>query len=420
MCLTPDDHTPPSRSLPVEYRRRGYRHTLSWGFFGISQAAVIGMGPFVIRQLGGSAFECLTVNLARALPLLFALLWMPLLERRNPARMAGLAMAAGGVILLFSGLADSTRPLALILFAGVMLSTFRMPIVGTAIEQVYPEQWRGKLLSLPSTMAMLAQVLCFLCLGPLLRADITRYHWVFPAGGMALIVSGAVFRGVRGSRGRRDPGVTPDDAPSKGQWLGALRDTLRNRPLVLFLFGYFITACGGVLAFSVLPLFARDELSLTAEQWAYARAGFMAAALLSFHVWGVFMDRFGAPMTIILSWVLSCGMFVATAFVGSWPAFFAVVAIRGFFQAGNILAFFPVVMHFTPSSEVGRGMGLHFSFWGVRWVLMTLAAVWIVDGHLFPTMRCTFIVTAWLVILGVIIMALVWREDKRRRREASG
>ncbi|MCK4283422.1 MAG: MFS transporter [Candidatus Brocadiae bacterium] len=397
-------------SVPSEYRRRGYRHTASWVFYGACFSIAVGQGPFVIRQLGGSALQCLLVNYGLGLPLLFALVWVPFLEKRNPVRLTGLLLGLGGLLVVFSALARSTWSLALVLAGGMALSAISQPALGTALAQIYPTRWRGKLLALPNTAAMLARVLCLVLVGRLLRQDIGLFRWVFPAAGVSLIVSGALFRGVRGSRGVRSDAEGQTRFSASAQVMAALRATFRNRLLLVFLIGYFITTCGAVAYANVLPLFARDQLGLTTAQWGYARAGFMAAMLVSFTFWGIFLDRFGAALTVVLAWTLQCAVFVPMFFVKSWPLFFFLVAARGLFQAGNMLAFFPMVMHFTDSSETARGMALHFSLWGLRWILMASAVVCIVDRGLFP-MRYVFLFTVVLVVVGLVIMVWVWWRD---------
>ncbi len=401
----------PLSSVPVEYRRRGYRHTASWAFYGTFSAITLVQGPFVIRQLGGSALQCLLVNYGLAVPLIFAVLWVPFVERRNPARLTGLLLGLGGVLVAFSGLARTTWALALILTAGMALSTVCQPTLGTALSQVYPERWRGKLLSLPNTAYMLAQMVCLAVVGRLLVQDMDLRRWVFPAAGVAMVVGGLLFRGVRGSRAARGGAAADASASAWAQVAASVRATFRNKALLAFLMGYFITTCGSVAYVNALPLFARDNLHLTTEQWGYASAAFTLAMLVSIYFWGLFLDRFGAALTVVLSWLLQCGIFALVAFVRSWPLFFALVAARGLFQAGNFLAFFPLVMHFTESSETTRGMGLHFSLWGVRWTLMVTAVVCVIDRGLFP-IRYIFLAGVLLVALGTVVMAIVWNRHR--------
>ncbi len=405
--------------MPAEYRRRGYRHTASWAFYGTFYAITLVQGPFVIRQLGGSALQSLLVNYGLAVPLIFAVLWVPFIERRNPVRLTGLLLGLGGVLVVFSGLANSTWSLALILAAGMALSNVSRPTLGTALSQMYPERWRGQLLSLPNTMAMLARMACLAVTGRLLAGSIDLYRWVFPVAGMAMVVGGLLFRGVGGSRGART--AVGADAPVSicAQVATSLRATFRNKFLLAFLIGYFITTCGSVAYSNALPIFARDDLRLTTAQWGYASAAFTLAMLLSFYFWGLFLDRFGAALTVVLSWLLQCGIFGLMAFVQSWPPFFALVAVRGLFQAGNFLAFFPMVMHFTESSEMTRGMGLHFSLWGIRWALVATAVVWIIDGQLF-SIRYIFLGGVLLVALGTGFMALVWNQHRLVQKSDAG
>jgi len=401
------------RSVPVEYRRRGYRHTASWAFYGVFFAAVAGQGPFVIRKLGGSAFQCLMIDLGLAVPLIFAFLWGPFLRRRNPVRFTSLTLAMGGLLVLFGGFASGLWTLALVLTGGMFLLTLSRPAMGVAFRQVYPDQWRGKLLSLPNASAVLARMVTVAVVGWLLQRDLGLHRYVFPAAGAALLVGGLLFRGIRGSRGERHAegdGAAPRVLAHARE---SVRTALGNRALVLFLLGYSVTTLGSVSAIKVLPLFASDELSLNPEQYGYALAAFQVAMLLSFYPWGVLMDRIGAPLTAVLSWLLQLGIFGALFFVESWPVFFVLVAARGFFQSGNMLAFYPMVMHFTKASETQQGMALHFTIWGLRWTAITFALAWVVDGQLFP-MRYVFLAGALLVAAGVAVMMLAWRRYGRR------
>jgi hypothetical protein len=80
------------------------------------------------------------------------------------------------------------------------------------------------------------------------------------------------------------------------------------------------------------------------------------------------------------------------------------------------MAFLPIVMHFTDSSDTSHGMGLHYLFWGVRWFTTAAAVAWIKSEagmEWIGQVRCVFLVTAALVLAGLIVMAWVWRADVR-------
>jgi sugar phosphate permease len=130
-------------------------------------------------------------------------------------------------------------------------------------------------------------------------------------------------------------------------------------------------------------------------------------------VWGLVIDRYGAPVAVICSWILQCCVFAGLYFADNWPLFFALVSARGFFQAGNVLAFFPMVMHFTEARETSRGMGLNFSLWGIRWALMYVYISLVVDHHLLP-MRAVFPIGTAAGLVGIAVMASVCRRPRRR------
>jgi sugar phosphate permease len=399
----------PLRENALEpYHGRHRWHSASWAFYGLYVGIIWGLAPFVIRERGGTALQAVLVNAGRAVPLLLAVLWMPFAESRNPVRLTGLLMALGGLLVMFTGLAESNRAVAWVLFAGAMLSSAGQPLLGKTMEQVYPPGLRGKLMSLPNTLCMLTQVACLVLVGRWLRNDVGGYSLAFPLAGVALVLCGVLFRRIAGSRGT----PAPDGVHPLRRLLDSLRSTFRNRALFVFLVGYFLATAGAVFAFNIVPLFASDELHLNPELYGLARAGFMAVALVSFPLWGWFLDRFGAPLTMVISWLTQGLLFATLYWVHSWWPFFALFSVRGFFQAGNILAFFPIVMHFTSSEETGRGMSLHYLFWGVRWLFMTLLAAAVVDHALIP-MRVGFVLTSVSVLTGVVIMAFVWRRDAR-------
>ncbi len=400
----------PFSGVPEEYRARGYRHAASWVFIGAFFAVVLGQGPFVIRALGGSAAQSLLLNVAQGLPLVPAFLWVHFIERRNPVRLTGLALGLGGAVMIFSGLAPGMWAFSTTLALSLGIITFYRPIMGTALQQIYPREWRGQILSLPSTVDMLVRVCCLLAVGWLLHYNLGAWRTVFPLAGVCMVLGALMFRRISGSRGNPQAGGRPES------WREHIRESWAratgNRTLLVFLSGYCLVASGGVLYGNALPLYARDIVDLNPAQWGAAVAAALGAPLLSFWFWGRFMDRFGAPLTVIVTWAVMALLMGGMFLVESWAALLVVVGVRGLFMAGNVLAFFPIVMHFTASHETMRGMGLHSTLWGLRWVSMPALVMLVVDAGLFPT-RYLFLVSMGMVALGVGVMTQVWLTDRR-------
>jgi len=402
----------PLKSVPSRYRRRSYRHMAGSIFIGLFFTTVLVHGPYVIRQLGGSALQCLLLNVGRGLPLVPALLWVSLIERRNPVRLTGLLLGLGGPVLMLTAFAGTTWSLTLVLTGSMVLVAFFKPAFGTALEQIYPRRWRGRLMSLPWTGDVLCRAVCLVVVGLILKASLQSYRWIFPLAGLCMVAGAVILRGIHGSRGLRVHQVEEMREGFRRRAARSLKWALSQRRLLAFLLGYFVVTCGGVLLWNVMPLFASDELRLTPAQWGYARAGLLAATVLSFWLWGRFMDRFGAPLTVVIVWGALAAIAATMSTVGGAPLFFALMALYGLANAGNRLAFYPMVMHFTDSADTMSGMGLHFSLWGVRWTLMPLAVIVMVDRQMLP-MRYIFIIGAALMALGTVVMALVSRADRR-------
>ncbi len=404
-------HLVPYRAVPERYRRRGYRHTASWVFFGIFFGTAVTHGPFVIRQLGGSALHSLLLNVGQGLPLVPALFWVPLVERRNPVRLTGLLLVLGGLAMTLSAFTTGTLGVSLVLMGAMVLTTLYRPTYGASMQQIYPRQWRGHLMSLPATVEMLALVIWLGVAGLLLRVNLDAYRYLFPIAGVCMVVGGLLFRGIGGSRGIKDRNAL-SEAPSVVSYaVSVLRWVWGRKPLLVFLLGYWLVAAGGTLYANALPLFASDELAIAPDLWGYANGAYHLAILLSFWFWGLFMDRFGAPVTVLVAWAVMALLMGAMFLVHSWGAFLALVVLRGVFHSGNALAFFPIVMHFTEPSEVHRGMSLHFTLWGTRWIAMPLLVVLVVDGALFPQ-RYLFLVTLVMVTAGVAVMGRVWWTER--------
>ncbi len=402
-------------SVPPRYRRRGYRHASSWVFFGAFFAVVVSQGPFVIRSLGGSATQSLLVNLAQGVPLIPAVLWVHFVERRNPVRLTGMFLGLGGLVMVFSVFARGTWSLSILMALSLALITLYRPLLGTSIQQIYPVQWRGQLQALPNAVNMLARILCLIGVGWLLRRHLDSWHVVFPLAGLCMMVGAVLFRRVGGSRGDRRAGGMP------GSWWGHVRTSLRhavsNRPLLHTLIGYFFVTCGGVVYGNVLPLFAKDQIGLNPEQWGLLSACNLGATLVCFWFWGKFMDRFGAPPTILITWAGMGLLMGSLFFVHGWLPLLLVVTCYGIFMSGNILSFFPIVMHYTDSAETARGMGLHSTLWGIRWLTMPGLVIITVDAHLFDQ-RYLFLLGLGMVICGLAIIARVWRKHERARLAA--
>jgi len=224
-----------------------------------------------------------------------------------------------------------------------------------------------------------------------------------------MIVGAVLFRRIGGSRGNRLAGAIPDSWRTHVRT--ALRDAVSNRPLLYALIGYFFVTCGGVVYSNVLPLYARDQVGLNPEQWGLVSATNLGATLVCFWFWGRFMDRFGALVTILVTWSGMGLLMGSLFFVHGWAPFLIIVTSYGIFMSGNILAFFPIVMHFTRSADTLRGMGLHSSLWGIRWLLMPGLVIVTVDAHLFAQ-RYLFLVGLGLVVVGLGIIGRVWRHER--------
>jgi Na+/melibiose symporter-like transporter len=264
---------------------------------------------------------------------------------------------------------------------------------------------------------MLCRVLVLVFVGRLLRRDLEAYRVVFPLAGLCMLVGALLFRSIPGSRGDRRARRAPQSRSLRGHALDAVRAALDNKALLVFLIGYSLATCGGVLHGNALPLFAKDEIGLNTAQWGYAIAASLVVTLATFWFWGAFMDRFSAPLTMVICWAALAALTAAVFFVESWPALLAIMTARGLFFSGNLLAFFPIVMHFTRSSETTRGMALHSSLWGIRWVMMPLVVVFVVDGALFPT-RYLFLVSFCLIAVGATTMARVWWLGRKESGDA--
>jgi Na+/melibiose symporter-like transporter len=409
--MSSDNEPASGAAIPAEFRRRGARHSASWAFYGSFWATLMGQGPFVIRQLGGSALQCLLPNLGQGAVMLPALLWVPLVRRRNPVRLTGLLLALSGCVAMTIWWAHDLWPVSLLLTATLMVGTVHRPALGVALEQVYPRQWRGKLMSLPTAVDMLMRALVLVVVGRLLTRNLAAYRWTFPAAGLGMVVGGVLFRGVHGGSSRRSRGVVRSGGVV-AEAAATLARSLRNAPLLLFLLGYFLATCGGVLFGNALPIFGTDDLGLTPQQWGVCVALPLLLTLPSFRFWGRFMDRFGAPATMVVTWSAICILSGAVVVVRGYGPLLAIMAARGLFMAGNILAFFPIVMHFTDSADTAPAMGLHSSLWGLRWIAMPLIVVLVVDRRLFPV-RLVFLASLALTAAGVAVMAAVWCRERR-------
>jgi MFS family permease len=361
-------------------------------------------GPFVIRELGGTALQCLLLSIAQGVPLVAAVFVAPLVGRRNPIRLTSLFLATGGAIVLAAGLCKGTWSLSIVLALALMATTPYRISLGVALQQVYPDQWRGKLLSMPSTVDMLARGLCLVGTGILLGQDIESYRVLFPAAGLCMVLGAFLFRHIPGSRGDGAQAAVLATSSPLAHARDAVAWMMTNKGLLVFLLGYFLVTSGGVLFANALPLFANDDLRMTPDQWSYATAARMLATLASFWFWGHHLDRFGAPSTMMVCWATMGVEMGLMFFVHGWVWFLVLTCAQGLVMAGNILAFFPIVMHFTSASDTARGMGLHASLWGVRWVIVPASVVMVVDWHIFPT-RYLFLGCFGLVAIGLVAMA---------------
>ena len=403
---------------------RPARHSFRWDTLaGACTGAYMGMTfPFFTRIARGElhASEGMIALMAAA-PFIGNLL-APLWARQMEGR-AKLPFVLGSWVparcLLFL-MPFATFPALFVALVGGLqfVGTISTPAYTTLMRDIYPDRSRGRLLGYVRVAAQAMMFLGTLLAGRLLDHTIS-YRFLFPLAGVLGLVAAYAFSHVR-ALPEAAPGP-PDAGENKMSTLAFVRDTLtilrHNVGYRWFAASVFTYGFGNLMVVPLYALYQVDVLKISNTQIANLANFASLASIAGMFFWGRFIDRRGAPISVLLSIVLIAGIPLVYLFTPSVTGLFVASALAGFGFAGIELSYMQSILTYAEPGRAAQYQSLHSLLLGVRGVLAPLIGILLMKSFGYPA---AFWLALVLMIAGGFMQGAATRREGQAGRFAVG
>lgn len=413
---------------------------------GVFQGMTLPFFGVLARRMHASNLE---MSLLMAAPFLGHLLSMfvawHMQNRPKKPYVFWLGMLARAPLLLMA-FATHSRDFIAIVIISQLISCFVTPAYAAIMKDVYPDNYRGRLMGMVRVWLTLAAMLAGLVTGQLMEYGLPA-GWV-----MALALIAAAYlafelqMGVRGVLAALlalavgylaipwlgHPVAYPVIFPVAGAigmlawWmfdhlhespaadlpekqfnvLEGVMTLVTDRRFGLYSLAFFTFGFGNFLQSPLIPLLQVDELHIT-DQWvgilAMIGAGMSA---LFYAIWGRLMDRANPFHTAVFSFAVWGLTPIVYALAHTVPTLIVAAVLIGIASPGVDLAWLNAVMQFTNREGIPRYAATHTFLVGIRGLVGPFVGVWLLKT--FPLRHC-FYISAGIIWVGIVMMAaVVW------------
>jgi MFS family permease len=361
----------PSRKIPRE-AREAYRLDRQASYFaGIYMGAIFPFAAVIARdQLRASAFILSLMTAAPFVGNLCALFWARAMEGRPKLPFMVWSQAIARSFFLLALFATTPLTFALIVSGAQLVATISSPAYAAVIQEIYPEDQRGRIMSYTRAALLTASVLATFAVGPLL--EYVSYRWVFPIAGLFGIVSAWIFSQVptqpvsaptRATNGRRLRATFAETAVFLCDTLGILKEDRAFRWFALSVFTY---GFGNLMLAPVVPIVQVDELHISTAMIAVLANISQLVAAAAYFYWGRFVDRRGPLDAVVVN--IGLNLFIPLCYYFATNVWYLVPAflLSGITMAGIDLSYFNSVLGFAGPQNVTRYQALQSFLLGIR------------------------------------------------------
>jgi MFS family permease len=395
---------------------RAARHSFRWDVLaGACNGAYMGMVfPFVVRIARGdlaapeSAIAVLTA--APFIGNLLSPIWARQMEGRSKIPFViGSWLPARSLLLLMPFVLG--RPwLFVALVSGLQfIGTISTPAYTSLMRDIYPDRARGRLMGYVRVAVQALTFVSTLITGRLLDHGIP-FGIVFPLAGLLGFCGALSFWRVRPLP---EEVAAAEAAPPRVlstrefvlDTLAVLRENVSYRWFALSVFAY---GFGNLMVMPLYALYQVDVLHITNTQIANLANFTSLCSIFGFIFWGRFIDRHGAPITVLLGIVLFALVPIVYLLANSVNVLFFAAALSGLGGAGIELSYLQSILLYAERERTAQYQSLHSLLLGVRGVAAPLLGIPLMKALGFPPV---FVLALLLMLVGGVMQWLAMQRQ---------
>jgi MFS family permease len=348
---------------------------------------------------------------------LFSPVWARQMEGKDKLPFCLYSWSIARSLLLLMPLAVTGNLFVLLITLLQIVGTVASPAYTSLMRDIYPDSARGRLMGYVRVMAQSAMFLATLITGRLMDSGIS-YRYLFPLAGVFGIGAALAFRHVRAlpvptvaDKRHGNPITQPVPADGRNTFLYQTISILKhNHAYRYFALSVFIYGFANLMMQPLYGLYQVDILHISSTQIANLTNIGSLCAIAGAFFWGRFMDKRGAPMTVMCSIVLIAIIPIIYLFTRRVEALFVASVLSGLGFAGIELSYLASILLYAERERTAQYQSLHSLLLGIRGVIAPLLAVPLVKMFGYPVV---FWGAFGVMLVGAYLQGLAVRADAK-------
>ena len=195
------------------------------------------------------------------------------------------------------------------------------------ISRVIPDNARGRLFGIKSTVGGIFELLGSLTMGIILKSQgyPVNYAILFLVVFISMSISVVFIAMVREKESEGIP-LSREDGGIIRKMKGILK---QDKSYTFFILSLILVTAFGTMPFSFQTVYAKDKLGITTQEVFVATLVLLASQTIGYLVWGYVGDKFGHRLTLLLSTILFIPTLVFTYLMTSQWIFLLSICLLG-------------------------------------------------------------------------------------------
>ena len=364
--------------------------------FGVFQAATIAFIPVILRRSGASPSMLAIYTSTQFVGSVLTAFSIVLMRRRRTMSIILSSWVASRTLMAL--FAFVVQPIWMVVLSTLfwLLEAFPSPGYVRILQSIYPDDVRGKMMSL----VRMGRILSMVAAAPLAgwALDHWGYQALFPVGAFMGLLSVFFFARLEVNE--------PPLAPRQTRTLAELRQILReDKRFSYFLTAFSVYGTGTLMSWTLYPLVQVDRLGLS-----YSDLGWLGLVqslfwFLSYAFWGRIVDRAGGVAVLRGNAMVALFLPLLYANANSFGMLIPAFVIQGVISAGWDMGLINAGIQLAKPDQISEYAAVQSTVVGVRGILVPHIGIGLIA--LGVPMNGVFVLSALLMAVSVWLLGRV-------------
>ncbi|MBO4547729.1 MAG: MFS transporter, partial [Abditibacteriota bacterium] len=355
-----------ARRVPREVRHNFGLDCIGGFLAGIHTGFFVPFYAIIARdKMGADEFMIALLSAGPYIGGMIALFYGGLVALNKELKWYWVTAVIADVFITATALCSKSLALSLCVFTAYAILACANTQYAVAVQRIYPIRYRASLMGYVRVICGVVTLLTTLLAGKLM-GDGEGWRVFFAISGLCAMGAAFVFGRIRYP-------LVPDTGSPGASVAAFVLDSFRllkeNKTNTLLIILATVYSAGAMIQTVALPIYQVDVLRILPKRISVLASVQSAVLMLSYPLWGRFIDRSNAIKGWIACVIIGTLMPLGYYLAGGWTGVIWAHAINGFYVAGADLAWFNMVLELTEKGKEGKYQALHYFFGGIRGML---------------------------------------------------